>query len=105
MAKRILKAQIRPISCRLSESDNLVTKPNLAMTPSQVKELTDKGIAVSLPNEKQFLDGTTYSGSTDWSVDPVFKRSVDMCQLWELEKSTQGKLIRAHRLDKQKFGN
>lgn len=103
MARRILKAQLRPVNCKLAGNDVLVTKPGLSMTPSQVKELTDRGIAVSLPNEKQFLDGQNLPTS-DWSVDPVFKRSTDMCELWELEKDTQNKLIGAHKADKKKFG-
>lgn len=103
MARRIFKAQLRPVNCKLTDNDMLVTKPGLSMTPSQVKELTDRGIAVSLPNEKQFLDGQNLPTS-DWFVDPVFKRSMDMCELWELEKSTQNKLISAHKADKKKFG-
>ena len=49
------------------------------MTPKQVQELTDRGIAVSLPNEKSFLDGSP-SSPTDWSIDPIFP-SHDMAVL------------------------
>lgn len=101
MAKRILQAQLRPCSCRLNtDVDMLATKPGLAMTPSKVKELTDRGIAVSLPNDKTFLDG----GSTDWTVDAMFKRSADMCELWELEKNAQSKVLKAHKLDRKRYG-
>ena len=73
MAKRKLIAQINAVNCKLCKKDMLVTKPDLALTPMQVKELTDKGIAVSLPNSKQFLDGQNAQRSNDWSVDPIFR--------------------------------
>ena len=73
MAKRKLVAQLNPVNCKVVDSLELVTKPNLAMTPKQVQELTDRGIAVSLPNEKSFLDGSS-SSKTDWSIDPIFRR-------------------------------
>lgn len=104
MALRKIFAQVKPVTCKRDERiDVLCTKPGLAMTPSQVKELTDKGIAVSLPNEKQFFDGQNPRQS-DWHVDPIFKRSVDMCEVWELEKTSQNKLLKAQRVDKKKFG-
>lgn len=71
MAKRKLIAQLSPVNCKVVDSLELVTKPGLAMTPKQVQELTDRGIAVSLPNEKSFLDGSP-SSPTDWSIDPIF---------------------------------
>ena len=45
MAKRKLIAQLNPVNCKVVDSLELVTKPNLAMTPKQVQELTDRGIA------------------------------------------------------------
>ena len=89
MAKRILKAQIKPCTCKLQTGvDYEITKPNLALTPQNIKELTDRGIAVNLPNEKQFLEGDAISTAKSWDVEPVFKRSADMCELWELEQVT-----------------
>ena len=105
MAKRKLIAQINAVNCILCKNDMLVTKPDLALTPMQVKELTDKGIAVSLPNSKQFLDGQNAERSNDWSVDPIFRRDASMCTMFELERDSQGKIIRAHKLDRKKFGD
>lgn len=72
MALRKLISQIRSVSCKLSSKDMLVTKPDLAITPSQVQELTNKGISVSLPNAKQFLDGNALEAAKGWDVDPIF---------------------------------
>ena len=50
MAKRIMKAQIKPVTCKLQIGvDYEITKPNLALTPQNIKDLTDRGIAVNLP--------------------------------------------------------
>ena len=59
------------------------------MTPKQVQELTDRGISVSLPNEKSFLMVLLLL-ETDWSIDPIFRRDADMCSMWELSRDCQG---------------
>lgn len=99
MAKRKLVAQLNPVNCKVVDALELVTKPNLAMTPKQVQELTDRGIAVSLPNEKSFLDGS--SSKTDWSIDPIFRRDADMCSMWELSRDCQGRILKAQKADKK----
>lgn len=105
MAKRKLKAQLNPCTCHLQTGvDYEIIKPNLALTPQNIKELTDRGIAVNLPNEKQFLEGDSISSSKSWDVEPVFKRSADMCELWELEQVSKNKVLKAHKVDKRKFG-
>lgn len=103
MAQRKLIPQIHSVNCQCCGELELVTKQGLAMTPKQVQELTDRGIAVSLPNEKSFLDGQPKS-STSWDVDPIFRRSADMCSMWELSRDCQGKILSAHKADKKRFG-
>ena len=45
MAKRIMKAQIKPVTCKLQIGvDYEITKPNLALTPQNIKDLTDRGM-------------------------------------------------------------
>lgn len=100
MAKRKLIAQLNPVNCKVVDSLELVTKPGLAMTPKQVQALTDRGIAVSLPNEKSFLDGSP-SSPTDWSIDPIFRRDADMCSMWELSRDCQGRILKAQKADKK----
>lgn len=105
MAKRIFQAQVKPVTCKIVTGvDYEITKPNLALTPQNIKDLTDRGIAVNLPNEKQFLEGDSISAGNDWFVEPVFKRSADMCELWELEQVSKNKVLKAHKVDKRKFG-
>lgn len=104
MANRILKQQLNPCTCNLClEKDFEITKPNLALTPQAIKELTDRGIAVNLPNEKSFIEGDP-SSSASWDVEPIFRRSVDMCEVWELEQISKNKVLKAHKIDKRKFG-
>lgn len=100
MAQRKLIPQIHSINCKCRGDLELVTKPGLAMTPKQVQELTDRGIAVSLPNEKSFLDGSS-SSKTDWSIDPIFRRDADMCSMWELSRDCQGRILKAQKADKK----
>ena len=100
MAKRKRSAQGNPVNCKVVDSLELVTKPGLSMTPKQVQELTNRGIAVSLPNEKLFLDGSS-SSRTDWSIDPIFRRDADMCSMWELSRDCQGRILKAQKADKK----
>nr|DAH63224.1 MAG TPA: hypothetical protein [Bacteriophage sp.] len=101
MAKRILKAQLRPCNCTLCDSKDMIqTKEGLALTPSRVKELTDRGIAVSLPNLNNFLQPE--SGSS-WFVEPMFKRDANMCDIWEKEQLAKQRVVSAHKNDKKKF--
>lgn len=104
MAQRIFAAQLKPCVCVLDpEKDMEITKPNLALTPQNIKELTDRGIAVNLPNEKQFIQGDSIKAGS-WEVEPVFRRSMDMCEAWELEQVSKNKVLKAHKVDKRKFG-
>ena len=105
MAKRIFLAQVKPVTCKIVIGvDYEITKPNLSLTPQNIKDLTDRGIAVNLPNEKQFLEGDSISTAKSWDIEPVFKRGSDMCQLWELEQVSKNKVLKAHKVDKRKFG-
>ena len=47
MAKRVITPVLKSCACIVNPyKDREITKPHLAMTPQQVKELTDRGIAV-----------------------------------------------------------
>lgn len=101
MNLRVFKKNVDVCDCVLSDADKSVTQPHLAMTPQQVKELTDRGIPVSLPAQ-QFLDSD--SDSSSWSVDPVFQRDNDINTAWEKEQLSRSKLIKAHKNDKKRYG-
>lgn len=102
MAKRILQPQLRPCSCTFCEDrDHLVTKEGLALTPSKIQELTDKGIAVSLPNANNFLSP---QDGASWNVEPQFTRDANMASLWETEQLAKRKVVNAHKRDKKQYG-
>lgn len=102
MAKRVFKSQLKPCKCVCyPDIDKLVTKPGLALTPMDIKNLTDKGIAVSLPNAQNFL--SPVEGSS-WTVEPEFRRDATMCSLWETEKLAQKRVMQARKKDIQIYG-
>lgn len=102
MAKRVFKSQLRPCKCVCCpDVDMLVTKPGLALTPIDIKNLTDKGIAVSLPNAQNFLNPV--EGSS-WTVEPAFRRDATMCSVWETEKLAQKHVMQARKKDIQTYG-
>lgn len=100
MAKRIFTSSGKTCDCVFSPlRDKKQTIPGLAMTPSQVKQLADRGLPVSTPNMQEF-----YSDSTGWSVEPMFQRGADICQLWEMEQIAQAKVLSARRKDIARYG-
>lgn len=102
MAKRVFKPQLKPCKCVChSDVDRLVTKPGLALTPMDIKNLTDKGVAVSLPNAQNFLNPT--EGSS-WTVEPEFRRDATICSVWETEKLAQKRVMQARKKDIQTYG-
>lgn len=76
-------------------------QPDLALTPQKVKELTERGIAVSTQNQG-FNDDPQFSN--DWFIEPQFRRGCDMNTVWEISQNTQSKLIGVHKSDKRKYG-
>lgn len=102
MAKREFKAQLKPCKCVCNpEFDHIVTKPGLALTPSDIKNLTDKGIAVSLPNAQNFL---APSEGSSWNIEPAFRRDATMASVWETEKLSQKRVMKARKTDVQLYG-
>lgn len=77
------------------------TQPGLAMTPSEVKNLADRGIPVTLPSPS-----TQPAESIDqgFFVEPMFRRSVDVNDLWQLQNDTKRKIANAHKRDVSAFG-
>lgn len=74
-------------------------QPGLALTPQKVKELTERGIAVSTQNQG-FNDDPQFSNG--WFIEPQFRRGCDMNIAWEISQHTQSKLISAHKNDRRK---
>lgn len=83
--------------------DKEITICGLALTPSQVQDMTDKGIAVSLPNQ-DFLDSDG-SAPHDYSVELMFRRGMSREELWESERGARKSVFAARREDIKKFGD
>lgn len=75
------------------------TKPNLGLTPQQVAEMAKRGIPVS-PMNVNFID---VNGDASWSIEPQFRRDMDMATAWEMEKASQRKALQV--LRQKKFGD
>lgn len=77
----------------LSATDKPV-QHNLAMTPAKVRELTAKGIAVTLsaPKPGQFTDSDKNPGM---DIDPIYTRDMDQNTLWENSEVSRHKILRS----------
>lgn len=98
--KRIFTKPTRYATC-LATTQDIVVKSGLAMTPTKVKELTDKGLAVSNQSASFYDSSDT---SSDWNIEPMFKRNMDVNSLWEIQNESRTKVVKAHKTDKKKFG-
>ena len=59
-----------------------IVQNNLSLTPSQIAEMTKKGIPVST----QSLQGIYETPTQGHDVDPIYQRGVDMNDLWNAQK-------------------
>lgn len=97
---RNTKPEFNPTSCNFDVTKDFErTKPGLAITPEQVKEMTLRGIPVSAQNVG-FIET---SGNGSWTVDPQFRREMDMATAWQMEKESTRKVMQAMR--QKKYGD
>lgn len=55
MAKRIMKAQIKPVTCKLQIGvDYEITKPNLALTPQNIQVSKNKVLKAHKIDKRKF---------------------------------------------------
>lgn len=102
MAKRILNAgNYVTATCNKYDEFEKPVQAGLALTPQKVKELTERGIAVSTPNQG-YSDGSESAGSP--FVEPQYRRGCDMNTAWEISRRVTSKLVNVHKSDKRKFG-
>lgn len=88
----------RECICKRKVTEDIV-KPNLSMTPSEIAQLANQGIAVSTPAADQFL----HDNLSGWDIPPELLRSSDRNSLWELSKDAHARIAAARRRDKEKF--
>lgn len=91
---------IHPTLCECKfdvDKDWQRTQNDLAITPAQVKELTDRGIPVAAQNVPFLESG---SDVNSWTVEPQFRREMDMATAWEMEKAASRKVLQTLRQKK-----
>lgn len=103
MATRELNAGTNTLAtCNVLNKYEKPVQSGLALTPRDVKEMTERGQAVSTPNIGQVQEDSASTG--DWFIELPYRRGVDMNTVWEQSHITQNGLIRAHKLDKKRYG-
>lgn len=94
MANRSLSNKIyRLCNCSVLHRTDKPVESGLAMTPAQIKRLTDKGIAVSQSNYLGHFDGSPDRGNFD--IDPIYQRGMDQNTLWENAQLSKRKILAA----------
>lgn len=101
MAKRILDGKGNFATCLCKRTDVKRTIPDLAMTPQQIAEMAARGVPVSSKSMQQYYEGM--ATDNHWSIEPMFKRGADINQLWEIEKTSQEKILNARRKEAIKY--
>lgn len=80
---------VRAMHYRRSEDDEVV-QTGLAVTPAQMSEMVSRGIPVSTTNlGNQFYDGRP---SSDFEVDPIYRRGVDIADVFEAQEDSKHKI-------------
>lgn len=102
MAKRVFTSICRLATCLYDSSTYERTIDGLAVTPSEVKQLTDRGIPVSTPNANMTVPAEGLDNG--FYVEPMFRRDMDVNDLWNLQQSTKRKFSKAHHDDVLKYG-
>ena len=72
---------------------------NLALSPSEIASLTERGFASSAGNLGLSFD----AGSPNPVLDPSNVRGADPADLWQASRSSADKLVSAHKKDKQYY--
>lgn len=72
-------------------SGDIPVQSGLALTPRRVKELTEKGVAVSTSNSEGIFDAPR--NPSDWSFDSMYERGTDRCVLWERSQLAKRKIL------------
>lgn len=72
---------------------------NLALSPSEIASLTERGFASSAGNLGMSFD----VGSPNPVLDPSNIRGADPADLWQASRASADKLVSAHKKDKQYY--
>lgn len=94
MANRRLQNNHESCDCSVYRFCDKPVQTGLAMTPARVRELTAKGIAVTLsaPDPSSFT-GSPEKGNFD--VDPLYQRGMDQNILWERSETSRRNILKS----------
>lgn len=85
----------RPVRCN---NDDVVVN-GLAVTPSDIARLTERGIAVNTANASMF----SFDANPSESLPPELRCDADRNTIWELSQRAKRKLLNVRRTDKAKY--
>lgn len=80
--------RFKPCSA-VRRADEDPVQPGLALTPSQISELTRAGVPISNVNAMQFFDGYR---TLDFQPGLLNRRGVDLVDAWEAQMDSRKKL-------------
>lgn len=78
------------------------TRNGLAVSPAEIRELTNRGIPVNSQNASMYIEGTTSQGSFELPIDEL--RGADIVDAWNASRDAENKLVSAHRSDVRNYG-
>lgn len=90
----------RMINCApIRNANDDVVGQNLAVTPSDIANLTMKGIAVNTANASMF----SFDANPSDGLQPEMRADADRNMMWELSQRARQKLLKVRRTDKAKY--
>lgn len=103
MNSRIRNSASRLRPCHIVDDSFSKVEQGLAYTPSQMRQMAEKGIPINtLMANETFFDGD-YNNSTDLPLE--FTRGIDSIDAWNAERDSRKRLAAAHRNDVNLYGN
>lgn len=88
--------------CDTSRKDiDIDVQDGLALTPARVRQLTEKGIAVSMPagNSEGLYDSS--ESPSDYSIDLMYERGMTREELWERSQVSKQNIMNARNRKKE----
>lgn len=101
---KIAHRQPKLRTCSITRrKDETPVQENLSVSPAQMRQMNEKGIAISTQNlpESYFIDG---NGENSFFIPITERRGIDSCTLWEEEQSIKKKMRKARKNDIAKYG-
>lgn len=76
--------------------------PGLSVSPSQMAQMSEKGIPITAQMADTFFDGVS-NPSFDMPIEDL--RGVDVNAVWNAQKDARKRIIDAHKADKAAYDN